>query len=203
MTGEEILAYGEELIDDTFGSTDYIMMNIAYREVLAERPWRFLVKWYESQDFSSQVTLPADFNSTLPDEEGHGHLFVGTPNNKYLEIDIKKKIDYENTTGFFYIDRANNKIVFTGNAVDSGKVKLPYIFDPDDITETTSPTFGFKKGFQPFQNIGVRSPESSLYFANFPSRDPLFEPEPQSRRRDPLGLLLRTLASFRTHLFYI
>jgi hypothetical protein len=149
MTGEEILAYGEELIDDTFGSTDYIMMNIAYREVLAERPWRFLVKWDDSQDFTSQVTLPTDFNSTLPDKEGHGHLFVGTPNHKYLEIDIKEKINYENITGFFYIDRANNRIVFTGNAVDSGKVKLPYIFDPADIAETTSPTFGFKKGFQP------------------------------------------------------
>lgn len=187
MLGEEILAFAEDLIDDTFGSLDYIMMNMAYREVLAERPWRFLVKWDQTQSFASQVTLPSDFGNTLPDNEGHGHLFVGTPNNKYIEIDIKKKIDYENITGYFYIDRANNQIVFTGNASDSGAVKLPYIFEPADIAEATSPTFGFKKAFQPM----IAYKMASLYYiTEQEEKNRSYRPENKEEYKNLLDLMI-------------
>lgn len=158
MDGQAIIDLAESLVDDDFGSNDTVFLNIAYHETLGERPWLFLVKWDGTQTKSAgsmtTITLPADYDSSMPDEQGHGHLFVGTTYEKFTEVSILDKLRYINTPGYFFVDRANNQIVFTGNSSVTGVVNIPYIYSPDDLTTTTEPVTGFKSQFQPL--IGYR-----------------------------------------------
>lgn len=151
MTKAEILELVNDLIDDEFGSTEDVYLNIAYHEVLSYFAWLFLVKWavlVSAGNYS--YILPADFGATISDKDGHGHLFVGTENNKYTEISILDKLEYQNITGYFYIDRADNLLVFTGVPSISGSVNLPYAYEPDDMADDTDePCAGFKKAYHP------------------------------------------------------
>lgn len=152
MNGEQIKEYGKELIDDDFGSNEDVIMNAAYHEVLAVRPWHWLLKWDESQtlDGNYQIDIPTDFGNTWPDDEdGRGYLYYGDEYSKYYQVSKENKHKYKDISGFFYVDHALDKIVFTGLPPTGKTVRLPYQYIPADITDATSPVTGFKAAYHP------------------------------------------------------
>ena len=152
MNGEEIKALFKELVDDEIGSNEDVILNMSYHEVLALRPWHFLLSWDETQslDANYQIDLPADFGNTWPDNElAKGYLIYGDEYARYYQISKEDKIHYKDISGFFYVDHQLGKIVFTGLPPTGKRVRLPYQYEPDDIADATSPCSGFKKAFHP------------------------------------------------------
>ncbi len=155
MTGQEIIDRFELYVDDgteLSTSEELDLLNKIYRQILNSRLWEFLKKEFSTITTGlNYVTLPADFayfiangNYTENNVEYQGNqapkiILVG--NTEYKLVNWSDRRKYLNSSGYAYVDLANNRLYFSDTPASGQMVSADYIYRPADITTTTSPIF--------------------------------------------------------------
>lgn len=132
MTGAEIVAMFEGMVDDSIDSTlAYQLLNNAKNKVEGEREWEMLKKLDTSASAaSSPITLPSDWNRTIS-------IFVGT--TEFFQIPFEQQKQFSGSGRHWYLDLKNSRYYFTGSP--SGTVNHFYIYQTDDVTAGTAPVW--------------------------------------------------------------
>lgn len=112
---------------DEFDSDDeaLVMGNVAFREVLNERDWKFLKKTY---------TLPINSLDLSPITDLDKVLTVWLNGNKLKKADFHQRFD---PSFDYWIDHANNKIVPTSFTLNNQSLIVDYKYRPDDLEADT------------------------------------------------------------------
>lgn len=147
MTGKDLREQLQFYVDDEglSATRELLLINQAYQTVCTEKYWNFLVKEDSSNTLTTGTTsysLPTDFVYL-----NKVYIFDPTENN-YEEVTIvpfQRRMEFQNTTGYCYIDSANNNIIFLSpNQVQANTGKtlvISYQYMPEDIEEGTEPVF--------------------------------------------------------------
>jgi len=147
MTGKDLREQLQFYVDDEglSASRELLLINQAYQTICTEKYWNFLVKEDSSNTLAAGTTsysLPTDFTYL-----NKVYIFDPTENN-YEEVTIvpfQRRMQYQNTNGYCYIDSANNNLIFLSTEqvrANSGKTLLiSYQYMPADIEEATEPVF--------------------------------------------------------------
>jgi|14_taG_2_1085336.scaffolds.fasta_scaffold02038_4 hypothetical protein len=147
MTGAEIITQFQFLVDDdnTSEAQALILLNIAYKRLLASREWNFLNKGISSDTVASGTSayaLPSDFLSpmkiTLQNSANLSDYYEMSP------VPWRRRLEYASSDNYFYIDPVNSNYVFTKSPPASRvgwAVFFDYLYEPSDIASGTSPIF--------------------------------------------------------------
>ena len=124
------------------------LANKIYRQVLDEKDWEFLKTEYSGTTSVSvpYIALPADFKNIVvnyDDEDGEPSqvVFVGPNHDVYKVIPFSQRRNYRDVSGFCYIDKKQNRLYFTEQPKGAYDVEFDYVYNPDDLTLTTSPVW--------------------------------------------------------------
>jgi len=156
MTRDEMKTFttsvlgGEELGDTLFDT----LLNSVRSNRENERPWRKLVKEDSSKTatssnvFTTAHSLPSDFRRALP---RRAVVLVSTTDSndflEYEEVLFENRFQRQNSSGFFFIDHANNNLHLAGTLDKSYVIHLFYIYNPGDITNSNA--WPFPSEFHP------------------------------------------------------
>lgn len=141
MTGEAIYKiFQDELDGEEFESNEQALraMNVAYREILAEREWEFLKKTSTLAAGVNSLTGITDFKKLL--------IVWATKGQTNDEIELVKgnwseRFDYDIELDYVY-DQANRSLSFRYPEQWAAYQRIvDYIFKPDDLTMETEPVF--------------------------------------------------------------
>ena len=153
------MSTGQEIIDEFNVITDnqsdlsndslLSLLNKAYRKILQDRDWLFLVTPVTGtlSSSSKEVTLPTDFVKLADNYKDQDWempvLYVGDNYEVYHLIEQKERRQYRDIRSFYYIDYKNSKLILTEFEESNRSYEFDYIYEPDDITLTTSPIIPF------------------------------------------------------------
>jgi hypothetical protein len=121
----------------------YQLLNIARSNREMERPWMRLRKLDSSllantgDTYLTAKALQSDFRRFL--NNGTIRLFDG--NNTilyYTEIPFESRLEHKDDNSAYYVDYANLNLYLTGKVDKQYQIHLFYIYNPGDITVTTS-----------------------------------------------------------------
>lgn len=154
MIGSEIIEKFELYIDDVteLSTTEELgVLNKRYRYVLNDRPWEFLKKQASGTTSTSvpYVALPSDFAYMTPNanhstEDYYAQtpvVFVGTDYTPYKVVSWSDRRQYRDHERVCYIDIVNSRLYFAKQPTSALTYEFDYIYNPDDITLSTSPVF--------------------------------------------------------------
>lgn len=146
MTGQQIIDYFRTLVDDQLGDDgDLDLLNRAYRKVLNDRAWSFLLKSYPATSWASgadYIALPADFVMIPIDgKKGVPIIYVGDSLAEYRVIPMTARRNYRDAKYYFYVDPLNSRLYSTEPFDITQNVEFDYIHYPADLTVSTSPIF--------------------------------------------------------------
>ena len=132
------------------------LLNKQYDDVLNSRVWNFLKKptsgSISTDGVTAWITLPTDFRffvennektdnaSTTYNNASQKVIFVGPDYTPYQLVNWSDRRQFKNTSGYAYVDLANNKIVFTSLPCDY-TYEFDYIGNWDAIELNTYPIF--------------------------------------------------------------
>jgi len=141
MTGQDILDKFGNLADQQDWDTDFAVevMNDAMHEIEEEVKPEGLKKidttqsTFIGQTYTNSIPLPSDF--FLP----NGFIYVGT--DRYKQIRLERAVDYQDISGFFFVDTANAVYYLTGTIQTASVISFPYFYSTPDITLTTAPVW--------------------------------------------------------------
>lgn len=146
MTIEEIKDTFEEIIDDTI-SDDlfYILANNAEEELEDERDWVILrgLNTLISRT-SGDTYLTSHALSAITGFKSVRKLYVG--DDEWQEIPIDMAREYKDSSGFFYIDYANETIFFCGTATQTQTVTVYYTKRSTELATGVTLIWPRKKG---------------------------------------------------------
>lgn len=149
MTGQEIIDKYRVLTDsqDDLSDSELLgILNKRYREVLTERDWEFLRKSATGSVTTAdplEITFPSDFVKPALSRDRNGELryimYMGTDYEEYEFINMGERRLYRDTKSYVYPDYRQSKFVFTAPEDSARAYEFDYIYEPDDITTSTSP----------------------------------------------------------------
>lgn len=127
--------FRSETDGEEFDSDDEALIqgNVAYRTILAERPWKFLKMFYETTVSGSSISL-----SVIADLDNNRVLAICC--NDY----ILKKATFEqrkDRSYDYWVDYANGEIKFI-NDFEGQEIEIEYIYKPSDITMESGTVLG-------------------------------------------------------------
>lgn len=133
MTGQEIVDFFEEIVDDSIDQTAaLILLNNAKNKLEGSRPWAYLKAIDSSEQASSAAkSLPSNFNRPID-----GTIYVDR--QPYIQIPFEQQRLFSQSALRWYLDMKNSAYYLLGNNL-SGTIYFPYIIQTDDITISTSP----------------------------------------------------------------
>jgi len=157
-TATEIITNFELQVSDVTelsSSEELYILNRVYNKVMSSRPWELLKTPASGTMLGSgvdgfYVTVPSDFaffspnyqytNNTLSAQNNAAPvmIFIGTNYSPYQVVNFSDRRQYLGSTGYAYLDLANNKIVFTGTPV-STTYSFDYIKAPIALTAGATP----------------------------------------------------------------
>lgn len=157
-TATELITIFELQVNDVTElstSEELMLMNRIYQRVCSDRPWEFL-KTSETGTLLGSgtdgfyITIPSDFgyfyenfqwtdNAISPQLNSNPKvIYIGTVKTPYQIVNYSDRYKYLGSTGYCYLDLANNKIVFTGVPL-STTYYMDYIKVPATLTGASTP----------------------------------------------------------------
>lgn len=177
MTGEEIKAFFENLIDDSLDDDfTYELMNNAKNEIEMdpERNWEFLKKTDSAnttvvgRTYSTGYNLPLDFGQILS-------VFKGT--KQLNKCNFEDQILYKNNGSWFFLDLRTGKVHVCGTETEALTLYIHYLYLTDDITAVTSPVWPAR-----FHKL-IAFKMAELFQEGIDADDITFKMSPQQRAR--------------------
>jgi hypothetical protein len=153
MTGQELIALFEQQVDDLTelsASSELVLLNKVYNNVWNDRPWEFAKKGFSGSINGVSIALPSDF-AYIIENAGYTDVSQNNVNGNqagkivwvgsayYILVNWSDRKQYENKSGYCWVDIANSLLVFTTSV--SGTITYDYIYFPADLTTATSPVF--------------------------------------------------------------
>lgn len=152
MTASEIISKFELLVDDTTElatSEELDLLNKIYKKIFINRPWEFSKKTISGTITNGYITLPSDFAYLFPNyqytdnsyssQQNSSPTVIFTGNNNPVKVvNYSDRRQYNNQSGYAYIDLANSKIVFTATPSDT-TYDFDYVFIPSNLGLSDSP----------------------------------------------------------------
>lgn len=140
MNGATIKTMAEEIIDDSDWTDTfaYQLMNKAKNVIERLRPWMMLrTKNAESSTtvghtYTDAIDLPDDFRVMRK-------LMIGT--KQWWPVPFEKQIEFKDSSGYFFIDVANNDLYLCGEIQESKTITMFYIKKTDEITSGSEPVW--------------------------------------------------------------
>lgn len=153
MTAQEIINRFELWVDDNteLSSSDELdLLNEVYIDVWTDRAWEFSRKSFSSSINGTTISLPSNFsyiteNARYTDNQSNNLIENQKPRlvligeNKYKVVDYATRKQYDNKSGYCWVDILNNNLVFSTSV--NGTVEYDYIYFPDPLTLTDTPLF--------------------------------------------------------------
>ena len=134
MTGTEILALFEDIIDDSWDEDSaFLLMDSAKVAVEEDRPWEFL----KTEDSSKSRAVGDTFASTkaLPTNFGRDYkMYVGDSLIEYFPVPFEERRRYRNLSRRYYIDMVNLVMGFCGVAASAETIYLQYLKTTTTLT---------------------------------------------------------------------
>lgn len=114
-----------ELDGETFDSDQdaLIEMNVAYRALIGERDWKILQKSYALPAGTTSLSGITDLDHVLRIWDNGYELKKATFEQRFDS-------DYD-----YWIDHANNQIVFINDGYSSQDLTIDYVYKPADLEE--------------------------------------------------------------------
>ena len=151
MTGEQIIKQFRLQVDDSteLSSTEELqLLNDVYLQCASDRVWEILKTSATGTIVNNEITLPADFSYLFTNhnyngnttENTHPVIFVGSTYQPYKVVNFSERRQYRNTSGYAYLDMANNKIVFPQTPTETS-YEFDYVKVPAELTLATEPVF--------------------------------------------------------------
>ncbi|MDD5110496.1 MAG: hypothetical protein PHI63_04770 [Patescibacteria group bacterium] len=142
LTTTQLVDELKRLTGDTFGNEDAeALLGAAYDDILLERPWYFLRKWWSSATFAAAgVTLPTDWLSPYEDKLYVGSSAAGAEKWTFYLIPFEQWIERKDSDGYWWVDHASSMVKFTGTPSATGTIYLPYCYSPDPLTVAANNT---------------------------------------------------------------
>jgi hypothetical protein len=141
MTGAQIKAFADALVQDTMPDTFFIgAVNTAKDALEAERDWEFLKKLDSSDSHSSGATsttshaLPSNFGSPI-------RLTVGDDTTARSLVSYGDSRMLRDEAGYYWIDWANSLYYLTGTQGASGALYFLFKRYTPDIASGTEPVW--------------------------------------------------------------
>lgn len=179
MTSTELITNFELQVSDVseLSSTEELLiLNRVYNKVCAERPWEFLKTsatgtLLGSGIDGSYINIPINFgffsenfqytNNTISPQNNAAPkvIFIGNNYSPYYLVNYSDRRQYLGSTGYAYLDLANNKIVFTGSPAER-TYEFDYIKTPAILTATDTPEI--PERFQVVLVYGMAAEDSIL-----------------------------------------
>lgn len=150
MTGINLIKKFRLYVDDQseMGEDEEIdLLNDIYHQILNERPWEFLRKsttpttLIDSNTGYAYVNLPSDFKYMYGNYGSDTYVIFGTAKVPVKVLPISSIEEFIDQTGYAYVDKTTDRLIFTGTQAAGETVKYNYIHQPTDLSGNTEPIF--------------------------------------------------------------
>jgi hypothetical protein len=175
MTTQEIINHFHTLVDDdtTLSSDEELLLaEKVYRKILRKTNWEFLRTPFSGTSSTTvpYIALPADFRSVIP-VNGKNIVYYGTSNSEYHLIPNQRRLDYDGSDGYVYLDMRNRRLQFTKQPTEAKTVQFDYIYRPTELAVLTEPVFdkdyhyAISHGMVSDYYISDQTPKGRTYYA--------------------------------------
>jgi hypothetical protein len=139
MTGQQIIDKFHNYVSDSL-DTDFELQlaNDAKNAIESELQLEITKKLNSSgsvsagQTYTTSRALPSDFYLPLP-------IYLGT--TPLYPIPFERQQEYQSTSGYYWIDLANDVYYLSGTQGSSGTIYFYYQYETPDLTLLTSPVY--------------------------------------------------------------
>lgn len=157
MIGNDIIKRFNLQVDDSSelsSNESLALANEVYQDIQNDRSWEWLKTEFTgvTSTIVPYIALPSDFKSLAINKDNETIVFVGDTFEEYKVIGFSERRDYRDSTGYCYIDVANNRLVFTKQPDEVKSVEFDYIVIAPALLFSTSPLF---KGFDNIISYGM------------------------------------------------
>jgi len=135
LSTQEELELAQRVFDSICNSNDWEILKKSASGVLSTS-----VPYIELPDDFAYITENANFtNNSVSYEEGlQGKIvFIGTTKTPYKVINWSDRRQYEGSTGYCYVDIANNRLYFTKQPTTADTYDFDYMSSGVDLKLTT------------------------------------------------------------------